>query len=168
MHIVLCCLIHKRRFYCLYVFWSWMNWLTWTGKKWMNWINSWEWPTSRSGRHYSNRRAETEALKQAASLIPAAGDDCRQVVFLVDALSVLHACQTHRLLFLSTALQRVARTWSAVLQWIPAHCGLSGHERADVLAKEGAREEQPDNSISCSEEKSITKALSIRRTHRGD
>ena len=40
------------------------------------------------GRHCSNYRAETEALIQAASIVQASDQDCKQVVFLSDALSV--------------------------------------------------------------------------------
>ena len=29
-----------------------------------------------------------------------------------------------------------------VLQWIPAHCGISGSEKADKLAKRGANMQQ--------------------------
>ena len=31
---------------------------------------------------------------------------------------------------------------AAVLQWIPAHCGIAGKETADRLAKEGGRQTQ--------------------------
>ena len=41
------------------------------------------------GRHCSNYRAETEALIHAASIVQASDHDCKQVVFLSDALSVL-------------------------------------------------------------------------------
>ena len=41
-----------------------------------------------AGKHCSNYRAETEALMQAASLVQASDHDCKQVVFLSDALSV--------------------------------------------------------------------------------
>ena len=34
------------------------------------------------------------------------------------------------------------------LQWIPGHCNLQGNERADRLAKEGARKDQPENPCS--------------------
>ena len=37
------------------------------------------------GKHCSNYRAETEVLIQAASIVQASNNDCRQVVFLSDA-----------------------------------------------------------------------------------
>ena len=73
------------------------------------------------GRHCSNYHAETEALIQAASIVQASDHDCKQVVFLSDTLSVLQAYQNHELPNLTKALQQVATTRRAGLQWIPAH-----------------------------------------------
>ena len=89
------------------------------------------------GRHCSkfNYLAETEALIEAVSIVQASDQDCKQVVFLSDALSVLHAYQSHKLPNLTKALQHVAITRSAVLQRIPALCGILGNEQADILAK---------------------------------
>ena len=86
------------------------------------------------GKHCSNDRTETEALIQAASKVQASDHDCKQVVFLTDALSVLQAYQNHKLPNLIKALQQVAATRRTVLQWIPAHYGISGNEQADFLA----------------------------------
>ena len=55
---------------------------------------------------------------------------------------------TAQLLFL-------AATRRAVLQWVPAHCGISGNEQADILAKEGARGEQHAANVSFSEKKTL-------------
>ena len=71
----------------------------------------------------------TEALIQAASIVQASDQDCKQVVFLSDALSVLQAYQSHKLPNLTKALQQVSTTRRAVLQWIPAHCGILGNEQ---------------------------------------
>ena len=62
------------------------------------------------GRHSSNYHAETEALIQAASIVQVSDHDCKQVVFLSDALSVLQAYQNHKLPNLTKALQQVAAT----------------------------------------------------------
>ena len=93
------------------------------------------------GKHCSSYRAETEALMQTAFMVQASDHDCKQVVFLSDTLSVLQVYQNHKLSNLAKAPQQVAATRRAVLQWIPAHCEITGNEQADTLAKEGARGE---------------------------
>ena len=120
------------------------------------------------GKHSSNYRAETEALIQVASIVQASNHDCKQVLFLSDALSLLHAYQNHKLPNLTKALQQVTATRRAVLQWIPAHCGLSGNEQADILAKEGAKGEQHANNVSFSEKKTLIRALTMPRSQRDD
>ena len=89
-----------------------------------------------------------------------------QVAFLSDAHSVLQSYQNHKLPNL--ALQQVVATRIVVLQWIPARCGISGNEQADILAKEGARGEQHDNNVSFSEKKTLIRALTMPRSQRDD
>ena len=120
------------------------------------------------GRHCSNYRSETEALIQAASIVQASDHNCKQVVFLSDALSILQAYQNHKLPYLTKALQQVATTRRAVLQWIPAHCGILGNEQVDILTKEGARGEQHVNNVSFSEKKTLIRALTKPKLQRDD
>ena len=105
------------------------------------------------GKHCFNYRAETETLIQAACIVQASDHDCKQAVFITDALSILQAYQSHKLPNLAKALQQVAATRKAVLQWIPAHCGILGNEQADILAKEDARGEQHANNFGFNEKK---------------
>ena len=91
------------------------------------------------GKHCSNYRAETEALIQAAYIVQASNHDCKQVVFLSGALAVLQA-----------------------------HCGISGNEQADILAKEGARGEQHANNVSFSEKKTLIRVLTMTKLQRDD
>ena len=120
------------------------------------------------GKHCTNYRAEAEALMQAASTVQTSANESHQVVFLSDALSVLQAYQSNKLPSLSKALQEVARDRRVVLQWIPAHCGVPGNEQADRLAKQGAREEQPENNTSYSEVRSLIRSLTTPSRTRDD
>jgi hypothetical protein len=49
----------------------------------------------------------------------------------------------------------LSKNTNAILQWIPAHCGIPGNERADYLAKEGSRRSQENRVISYAEAKTI-------------
>ena len=121
-----------------------------------------------TGKHCTNYRAEAEALMQAASTVHDSDKEPHQVVFLSDALSVLQAYQNNKLPSLTEALQEVARGRRVVLQWIPAHCGVPGNEQADRLAKEGAGQEQPNNSVSYSEMRSVIRTLTTPTQSRDD
>ena len=112
-----------------------------------------------TGKYCTSYRAEAEALVQAASTVQTSENESHQVVFLSDALSVLQALQNNKLPSLSKALQEIACHRRVALQWIPAHCGVPGNEQADQLAKQGAREEQPENSSSYSEVCSLIRSL---------
>ncbi|XP_041349260.1 putative phospholipase B-like 2 [Gigantopelta aegis] len=106
--------------------------------------------------------------KLAATMIKNAKEDCQQVVFLTDALSVLQALQGETLPHLNEAMQEVAKERRVALQWIPAHCGIPGNEEADRLAKLGANHVQPSNNISFSEKKTLIKAANRPRTEQDD
>jgi hypothetical protein len=58
------------------------------------------------------------------------------------ALSVFQALPADKETELNHTLQQVAQSRRVMLQWIPAHCGISGNVVADELAKKGATKEQ--------------------------
>ena len=73
-----------------------------------------------AGKHCTNYRAETEALKQAAILVKDSLEPCSPTVFLTDALSVLEALQPNKSPLLATQMQELGNTCRVVFQWIPA------------------------------------------------
>jgi ribonuclease HI len=119
--------------------------------------------TSRSlpaGSLSTNYRAELTALQEAARLVSADPHPSTHIVFLTDCKSAIQSLQSPR-----EQLERntqhllcdLATHMTVAVQWIPAHCGLSGNEEADRLAKSGSRMEQTNHPVSYSEAKTLVK-----------
>ena len=101
-----------------------------------------------TGDRCSNYNAEIQAMILAAKEVTEIGDPRDPIVILTDAKSVLQELGSRKIATLQKEIQSLQRTRRVCLQWIPAHCGIPGNERADMLAKEGAREEQPSSTPS--------------------
>ena len=94
----------------------------------------------------------------------------------MSALKALHSLEPSHLGIDSLALNinnlLTSYDIQLTLQWIPGHCDLQGNERADRLAKEGARKEQPDNPSSYNNIRRILKNKSkeewLERWKNGD
>jgi len=112
-----------------------------------------------TGDRCSNYSAEVEALTHAVKKVMEFGDPRDPVVFLTDAKSVLQSLENGKLQQLEEALHRLQNGRRVVLQWIPAHCGIPGNEKADTLAKAGAQEPQPIVSIGYQGKRALIKAL---------
>ena len=121
-----------------------------------------------TGIHCSNYRAEVEALKLAVETVQEGPQDCTQVVFLTDALSVLEALSNNKEQELMILLKSLSRTHRVSLQWIPAHCGIKGNEEADQLAKNGAADTQPEVNLTYHEKKTLIKTTFKGVTQRDD
>ena len=111
-----------------------------------------------TGAYCTNYKAQVEAIILAANAIRSRVGHNTQVVFLTDALSVLQALNSGQLLQLEIALHNI-QCLRTMLQWIPSHCSIEGNEQADMMAKIGARDEQPQNPVCLAESKTIIKAL---------
>ena len=120
-----------------------------------------------TGKYCSNYGAEVQALMQATSMIIDSENECKQAVLLTDSLSALEALAGDKLPQLMMRLQEAAKSRRVALQWIPAHCGIPGNEAADELAKLGAQEVQPDNSVNFHEKRTLVKAA-MRQTSTRD
>jgi hypothetical protein len=89
------------------------------------------------------------------------GQETKKVVFLTDSLSALQVITSgqpdNAVKELIGSINTLALTTKTVLQWIPAHAGISGNEMADRLAKEGSAKEQPSSHLSYQEAKTLIK-----------
>ena len=61
------------------------------------------------------------------------------------------------------ALLPLCRKYTVILQWVPSHCGISGNEEADRLAKRGAEMAQTDRMTTFKEAKTLVKAIQHSR-----
>ncbi|XP_060572511.1 uncharacterized protein LOC132730568 [Ruditapes philippinarum] len=62
----------------------------------------------------------------------------------------------------------MSQTRQIAFQWIPAHCGIPGNEKADELAKLGAEGDQPMNHISYNEKTTTIKAAMRCQSNKDD
>ena len=83
----------------------------------------------------------------------------QKTVILTDSKAVLQSLTSntpdqpiHQLL---KDLQLLPHECTVVLQWIPAHCGIPGNERADRLAKTGSKQLQPTSTSTYQEAKTL-------------
>ena len=76
-------------------------------------------------------------------------------MFLTDSKSALDALACHGEHELRVKLSKLIESRRVVLQWIPAHCGISGNENADELAKRGANMQQENLPITIKQKKTI-------------
>ena len=110
-----------------------------------------------TGRKSSNFKAETSALQNAVAYI--AQMKPQKTVILTDSKAALQTQisntpdqPNHQLL---KDLQLLPHECTMVLQWIPAHCGIPGNERADLLVKSVSKQLQPLSTFTYQEAKSL-------------
>ena len=113
-----------------------------------------------TGKHCTNYTAEVKALSQGAqAILYIVANHKEDVVFLTDSKSVLDALACHGEHELRVKLSKLIESRRVVLQWIPAHCGISGNEKADELAKRGANMQQENLPITIKQKKTIIKNM---------
>ena len=115
------------------------------------------------GRRCTNFKAEIIAIISAADFLIGHHKRCKDIVFFTDSMSTLHSLQSGSvdpaLLELQRSLFTLSHKGSVTLQWIPAHVGLPGNERADQLAKVGSTLDQPNTQLTYLETKSLLRTV---------
>ena len=80
-------------------------------------------------------------------------------VFFTDSLSTLQALNSadpdQVIQGLHSSLAKLTAQFTVSLQWVPAHVGLTGNEKADRLAKIGSQAPQTQNPVTYREAKTL-------------
>ena len=118
------------------------------------------------GKLCSNFRAEVLAIKTAADFLSSCDKPLGKVSILTDSMSTLQALNAPDagplIESLKASLASLTEKAHTTLQWVPAHTGLPGNERADRLAKEGSRLTQPTSPATYEETKTLLRSSSKR------
>ena len=110
-----------------------------------------------TGQKCSNFKAEVLALQEAVEYIQ--NNRPNKSVVLTDSKAALQSLTSEspdqEIRKLQKDLFSLPGACSVVLQWIPAHCGIHGNEKADQLAKTGSRKPQQQSSSTYREAKTL-------------
>jgi len=124
------------------------------------------------GKISSNYNAEATALSHAISEVSKPGNQTSKIAFFSDCKSVLQSIKGNSsdraIIKIHNALSHITKKSQVVIQWIPAHCGIRGNEKADTLSKAGSKMEQPLTKVTYGEARSLIKNTlhSVDRQHR--
>ena len=112
-----------------------------------------------AGKRCTNFKAEVLALLTASQQLRGMEKKC--IVLLTDCLSVLEDLESGPTEVLGQellqSLVELSTRNKVVVQWIPAHVGIKGNDKADYLAKQGSKMQQPEVPTSYKEIRSILK-----------
>ncbi|XP_055591186.1 uncharacterized protein LOC129743232 [Uranotaenia lowii] len=96
----------------------------------------------------------------AAAYIPGVTPADRPITVLFDSASVVTALQSETVSHPCLQQLQLKAAPDTTFVWIPGHCGITGNEEADRLAKSGRRQARLTNSVPAADLKSsVTKAI---------
>ena len=111
------------------------------------------------GLHCSNYRAEILAICTAAEHLLESGKQVGDIAIFTNPMSTLQALNSadpdQMIQGLHSSLAKLTAQHSVSLQWVPAHVGQTGNERADRLAKMGSQAPQIQNPVTYREAKTL-------------
>ena len=104
-------------------------------------------------------RAETLAICTAAEHLLESSEKRGNIAIFTDSLSTLQALNSadpdQMIQGLHSSLAKLTAQFSVSLQWVPAHVGLTGNEKADRLGKIGSQVPQTQNPVTYREAKTL-------------
>ena len=111
------------------------------------------------GLQCSNYRAEILAISTAAEHLLESREKMGNIALFTDSLSILQALNSadpdQMIQGLHSSLAKLTAQFTVSLQWVPAHVGLTGNEKADRLAKIGNQAPQTQNPVTSREAKTL-------------
>ena len=111
------------------------------------------------GLQCSNYRAEILAISTAAEHLLESRKKMGSIAIFTDSLSTLQALNSadpdQMIQGLHSSLAKLTAQFTVSLQWVPAHVGLTGNEKADRLAKIGSQAPQTQNPVTYRETKTL-------------
>ena len=111
------------------------------------------------GLQCSNYRAEILAISTAAEHLLESRKKMGNIAIFTDSLSTLQALNStdrdQMIQGLHSSLAKLTAQFTASLQRVPAHVGLTGNEKADRLAKIGSQAPQTHNPVTYREAKTL-------------
>ena len=132
--------------------------------------------TAAAGKYTSSYRAEMIGIRSALEMISTLQEDGRikdgqTLALYTDSRSSvqrLERCRRHHektLNDVQTLLQKVTEDGikNLVIQWVPAHCGIEGNEKADRLAEEATHLPQDNVEVDFQTAKALVKRKCKRR-----
>ena len=111
------------------------------------------------GFQCSNYRAEILAISTAAEHLFESMKKMGNIAIFTDSLSTLQALNSadldQMIQGLHSSLAKLTAQFTVSLQWVPAHVGLIGNEKADRLAKISSQAPQTQNPVTYREAKTL-------------
>jgi len=136
----------------------WMPWKIWGSGVFIKYPDGSTTSISKpTGQICANFKAVVIAINLAANHLIQAPQRWNNIVILTDSLSTALALESSNtddsIKNLKDTLVQLTGHNQVVIQWIPAHCGIPGNDKADLLARDGSQQHQQITGTSYNDEK---------------
>ena len=98
----------------------------------------------KSGKNTTNFDGEIDAIYTSLQNLFIWLQNCQNIVILSDSKAAVQASincpKMEKIKEIQSMLKQIQSfSKTIILQWIPAHCGIQGNEKANILAKKGSK-----------------------------